>query len=107
MGIIGSRSKSIAEMIRRIIKRRQANIAWLDRYMPHYDRLVHYWLNGERKIPLDGFINLMTALRCEVIVVPLGNYGEWYRLNDFPDNDGNVLVMPDKVKKGPNIERGE
>ena len=68
--------------------------------MPNYKRMVQYWESGEKRIALDDFIDVMTALRCEVMVVPLGNYGEWYRLNDFPDNENNVLLMPDKVKKG-------
>ena len=104
---IGHRTKSIAHMIRRIVNRRQASTAWLDKYVPHYTRSICYWLKGERTIPLDAFITLMTALRCEVIVVPLGNYSEWYRLNDFPDNDGNVLKMPEKVKRGQMINRSE
>ena len=49
----------------------------------------------------------MTALRCEVIVVPLGNYGEWYRLNDFPDNEGMVLQIPDEVVKGHKVRKRE
>ncbi len=102
-----SRSRSIAELIRRLVAMRQANITVLSAYLPNYKRRIQHYEKGDRQINLDAFIDLMTGLRCEVIVVPLGNYGEWYRLNDFPDNEGNVLLMPEKVKKGSRKRRHE
>lgn len=79
----------------------------ISQYMPNYKRRIQYYEQGDRQINLDSFIDLMTALRCEIIVVPLGNYGEWYRLNDFPDNNGMVLQMPEEVKKGSKRRRHE
>lgn len=97
---IKSRSKAISELIRLIIFRRNANLNWLEEYVPNLKRRLKHYESGDRQISLDAFIDVMTALRCEVIVVPIGKWAEWYRLNDFPDNDGNVLKMPQEIKKG-------
>lgn len=102
-----SRSKALAKMIRKLVAQREANIAYLERYVPRYRGRVGKMEKGEQTMGLDAFINLMTALRCEVIVVPLGRAGTegWYRLNDFPDNEGQVLRMPDEVEKGHHKRR--
>lgn len=96
-----SRSKAIAAMIRKIVAMRQADVSYLDSYMPGYSSRVLKMEKGQ-ELGLGAFVNLMTALRCEVVVVPLGKAGAggWYRLNDFPDNEGKVLKIPDEVKKG-------
>lgn len=106
-GPIGSRSHAIAEMIRRVVAMREAEIRELERYVPGYRSKVKRMEGSDVTLSLDGFINLMTALRCEVVVVPLGRLGAsgWYRLNDFPDNEGNVLRMPEAVKKGHHKRR--
>lgn len=100
-GHVKSRSKSIAALIRKLISQRAPDPAYLAGYFPSYRQRLHHYELGESSIKLDSFIDLMTALRCEVVVVPLGREmdGGWYVLNDFPDNDGLVLRMPDKVKK--------
>ena len=97
----------MAEMIRRVVAMREAEIRELERYVPGYRSKVKRMEGSDVTLSLDGFINLMTALRCEVVVVPLGRLGAsgWYRLNDFPDNEGNVLWMPEAVKKGHHKRR--
>ena len=95
-----SRSKAIAALIRRIIIRREADMNWLSNYVPNFRRRLYHYESGDRNISLDAFLDLMTALRCEVVVIPVGRWAEWYRLNDFPDNNGNVLQMPQEIKRG-------
>lgn len=100
-----SRSKAIARLIRDIVIARNADTSWLSLYVPNYKRRLRHYESGDRQISLDAFIDLMTALRCEVVVIPMGKWNTWYRLNDFPDNNGNVLKMPDEVKKGRKKKR--
>lgn len=97
----------MAEMIRRLVAMREANIKELEQYVPGYRQKVRRMESEDTTIGLDTFIDLMTALRCEVVIVPLGGLGSsgWYRLNDFPDNEGNVLKMPEAVKKGHHKRR--
>lgn len=104
---VGSRSKAIARLIRDIVIKREADTSWLSLYVPNYKRRLRHYESGDRQISLDAFIDLMTALKCEVVVIPRGRWSEWYRLNDFPDNDGNVLKMPNEIKKGRKKKRLE
>ena len=106
-GPTGSRSHAIAGMIRRLVAKREAEIKELERYVPGYRNKVRRMEETDVSMGLDIFINLMTALRCEVVVVPLGGLGTsgWYRLNDFPDNEGKVLKMPEEVKRGHHKRR--
>ena len=92
----------MAEMIRRLVAMREAEVSALESWVPSYPGKIWRMERTDANLGLDTFINLMTALRCEVVVVPLGRLGSsgWYKLNDFPDNEGNVLVMPEAVKKG-------
>ena len=107
-GYVKSRSKSIAALIRKLVALRQADTNWLSEWFPHYKSRIRQYETQNRQIKLDGFIDLMTALRCEVIVVPLGRSEDgWYRLNDFPDDEGMVLKMPKKIKKGAKHRRRE
>jgi hypothetical protein len=101
-GPIGSRSKAMAELIRKLVAKRQANIEYVETYCPSYRTRVRRMEECASSMSLDAFINLMTGLRCEVIVVPMGGsgYKNYYRLNDFPDNEGNVLKIPAEIKKG-------
>ena len=81
-------------MIKQMIELHDADPEYLNEYLPRYDKV----LASGAELKLNDFIDIMTALRCEVMVVPLGkNTPAWFRLNDFPDKDGNVLTMPDKI----------
>jgi len=79
-GHVKSRSKSIAALIRKLISQREPDPAYLAGYFPSYRQRLHHYELGESSIKLDSFIDLMTALRCEVVVVPLGREmdGGWY-----------------------------
>lgn len=81
---------------------READINYVETYCPSYRTRVRRLETSDSQLNLDAFINLMTALRCEVIVVPMGGNGArgWVRLNDLPDNDNKVLLIPETVKKG-------
>lgn len=93
------------DFIRQVITARKAEPAYLEQFTKNYQNKLIDANTGRRALTLNDFIDLMTALRCEVIVVPLaGRATAWYRLNDFPDRDGNVLKIPDKIEKDE-IER--
>lgn len=91
---------AIAALLRKIINGRNADTTWLQGYVPNFKRRLRHCELGNSQLSLDAFIDIMTALRCEVVVIPLGKWSEWYRLNDFPDNNGMVLKMPQEIKKG-------
>lgn len=93
------------DFIRQVIAARKAEPSHITKYAPGYQKKLTDANTGRRSLALNDFIDIMTALRCEVIVVPLaGRATAWYRLNDFPDADGNVVKLPDKIERDE-IER--
>ena len=96
-GPIGSRDRAVVDMIRQLLLMRDPDPEYMEDYLPKYKERLNA-IHGGKVMKLNEFINLMTALKCEVMVVPMGRgMPAWYRLNDFPDAEGNVLLIPDKV----------
>lgn len=88
-------------LIRKLVAERKAEVKWIEGYFPDYYRRLQRIERGKGIMRLDEFIDIMTGLRCEVIVVPRdGRANRWYLLNDFPDAEGNVLKMPEHIKRG-------
>lgn len=98
-GPVGSRGHAVAALIRSLKDFRHVPWKFLNQYVPDLAVKVHYLDHRDgAQIGLDAFINAMTALRCEVWVVPkdVGTGNVIYRIHELPDNEGRVLLMPEQ-----------
>lgn len=96
------RSKGIARIIRALIAQRDASVKALEEVVPHVRRKLIAWESGRCEPSLSTFIDLMTLLRCEVLLVPLGEGAKWVVLNKLPYDDGGELAYPaEVVPRGP------
>lgn len=88
----------MAKLIRLLLDHHSVPEGYMDRYVPLFDKRLEDMEQG-RKITLDTFLDIMTQLRCDVIVVPRGHIDSttYYDLSEFPDINGNVMPMPDRL----------
>lgn len=95
-----SRSKAIAVILRSLIAQRDAEVKELEKVVPGIRLKLWRWEEGINEPSFSAVLDLLTLLRCEVILVPLGwAGGKWAVLNKLPYNEGGILEYPREVKK--------
>ena len=93
-----NRSIALSRVIRSIYVQRDASAKGLGEATGDFRRKLRRWELGGREPSFSSFLDLMTLLRCEVLLVPLGSRtGQFTVLNELPTNDGEVVRFPDEV----------
>lgn len=111
-GPIGSRAHATEALLRHMRTVRHTSFKYISQYAPYPSQTLQRMKHQGGQINLDVFLNWMIALRCDVIVLPKDapQGPQMFKLTEFPDNDGNILEMPDEIpffESHRKIERGE